>query len=159
MSAPVFADTFYYLALINPRDAAHSRALQSTRRVSAKVVTSAWVIQELADGLAAPPARDSFLRFLSALEADPNTRIVDPQASLWRKGLALYRSRPDKDWPLTDCISFEIMREQGITDALTVQMARHPEIAGWIWFNEAKERDWRVWSDERSLEAFRESLP
>ena len=128
MNAPVFADTFHYLALINPRDAAHARALNASQRVSMEVVISAWVIQELADGLAMPPCRDGFLRLLSALEADPNTEIIEPDAALWRRGLDLYRSRGDKSWSLTDCISFEIMRRRGMTDALTAD--HHFEQAG-----------------------------
>ncbi len=46
-----------------------------------------------------------------------------------------------------------------ITDALTVQIPKHPEIAGWIWFNSNKEKDWRVWSDQASLQAFNAALP
>ena len=128
MSSVVFADTFYYLALINPRDAAHSRALEASRKTFTQVVTSACVIQELADGLAAPPARDGFRRLLSSLEADPNTLLIEPDAALWRRGLELYRSRTDKAWSLTDCISFEIMRQHGIMEALTAD--RHFEPAG-----------------------------
>jgi len=128
MNSVVFADTFYYLALINPRDAAHTRALEASRKSSTKVVTSAWVIQELADGLAAPPVRDGFLRLLSSLEAEPDTLIIEPDTALWRRGLDLYRSRTHKAWSLTDCISFEIMRQHGITEALTAD--RHFEQAG-----------------------------
>jgi uncharacterized protein len=117
MSKPVFGDTFYYLALVSTGDAAHARAVSFG--ASAAVVTSAWVIQELADGLAKPPARLGFLRLLSVLEADPHTTIVDPSIDLWRRGLELYKSRTDKAWSLTDCISFEIMRELGIAEALT----------------------------------------
>jgi len=46
-----------------------------------------------------------------------------------------------------------------ITDALTVQIPKHPEIIGWVWFNENKEQDWRVWSDPASLQAFKQALP
>jgi len=45
-----------------------------------------------------------------------------------------------------------------IRDALGRGLQQHPEVAGWIWFNENKERDWRIWSDPQSLAAFRESL-
>jgi uncharacterized protein len=119
MNQAVFADTFYYLALVNPRDAAHERAVAVGNRISGSVLTSAWVIQELADGLAAPPARSGFLRLLAALESDRHTTIVGPTEELWKRGVHLYRSRPDKGWSLTDCISFEIMQDNGITDALT----------------------------------------
>ena len=46
-----------------------------------------------------------------------------------------------------------------ITDALTVQLLKYPQIKGWVWFNEKKERDWRVWSDQNSLKAFQAALP
>lgn len=46
-----------------------------------------------------------------------------------------------------------------ITDALTVQIPKHPEIKGWIWFNENKERDWRINSDTNALNAFKSALP
>ncbi len=46
-----------------------------------------------------------------------------------------------------------------ITDALTTQMQKHPEIKGWVWFHENKERDWRINSDQESLNAFRRALP
>lgn len=45
-----------------------------------------------------------------------------------------------------------------ITDALTTQIRKYPEIAGWIWFNENKEHDWRIWSDAASLEAFQKAI-
>jgi predicted nucleic acid-binding protein len=128
VSSVVFADTFYYLALVNPRDVAHARALEASRKSVRRVVTSAWVIQELSDGPADPPARHGFLRLLSSLQADANTSLVEPDPALWRRGLELYRSRGDKAWSLTDCISFEIMRQHGITEALTAD--RHFEQAG-----------------------------
>jgi uncharacterized protein len=128
MSQIAFADTFYYLALGNPRDSAHQQALSISNQFRGRIVTSAWIIQELADGLAIPPARNGFLNLLTALEQDDRTTIVEPDFEHWRLGLELYRSRPDKSWSLTDCVSFEIMRERGVNDALTAD--RHFEQAG-----------------------------
>ncbi len=45
-----------------------------------------------------------------------------------------------------------------ITDAISVQIPKHPEIKGWIWFNEQKERNWLVWSDLNSLAAFKTAI-
>jgi beta-mannanase len=45
-----------------------------------------------------------------------------------------------------------------ITDALTVQIPKYPEIKAWVWFNERKEKDWRIWSDDASLQAFRNAV-
>lgn len=65
---------------------------------------------------------------LDALEGDPDVLVVPADASLFRRGVDLYRQRPDKDWSLTDCISFVVMEEQGLTDALTAD--HHFEQAG-----------------------------
>jgi uncharacterized protein len=119
MITPVFADTAYYLALVSPRDVLHARAVSLSEVLAEPVVTSAWVIQELADILASPPARSGFLHLLDTLVADPHTTIVEPDPGLWRRGLVLFRARPDRRWSLTDCVSFEVMRERGLSRALT----------------------------------------
>jgi len=62
--APVFADTAYYLALLNPRDALHARSLEQSRALISPVLTTAWVVHELADGLSSPISRGAFLSFL-----------------------------------------------------------------------------------------------
>jgi hypothetical protein len=46
-----------------------------------------------------------------------------------------------------------------ITDALSVQLPKYTEVKAWIWFNENKEQDWRVWSDEAALKSFKAALP
>src|SRR4051812_21860028 len=119
MTRPVFADTSYYLALINHRDALHGRALAASRARSGPVVTTAWVVQELADGLSSPGTRGALLRFLGTLAADEGSTLIGPDPGLWRRGLDLYRARPDKGWSLTDCISFVVMADLGLTEALT----------------------------------------
>ncbi len=45
-----------------------------------------------------------------------------------------------------------------IKDALQVQLPKHPEIKGWVWFNELKSHNWLVWSDQTALDAFRASI-
>jgi predicted nucleic acid-binding protein len=46
-------------------------------------------------------------------------RIVAQTADSFRSGFDLYRTRLDKGYSLTDCISMQTMRSEGITDALT----------------------------------------
>jgi uncharacterized protein len=62
------------------------------------------------------------------LEADQKAEIVLPGPALWQRGIELYAERPDKGWSLTDCISFVVMQDRGITDALTAD--HHFEQAG-----------------------------
>jgi hypothetical protein len=118
MSA-LFADTFYFLALLNAEDEHHGAADRFESTSDQRLVTTAWVLTELADGIAETAGRTLFETFLAELEDDPNTEIVLPEPELWRRGVKLYASRPDKEWTLTDCISFVVMTERGITGALT----------------------------------------
>jgi len=57
-------------------------------------------------------------------------RIVRSGPQLFQRGLKLYDERPDKEWSLTDCISFVVMKDEGISDALTGD--QHFEQAGFI---------------------------
>lgn len=125
---PVFADTFYFLALLHVDDAAHASALRLSQTRTDPLLTTVWVLTEVADALAMPGMREGFPRLLAALRADPACTIVLPTQSLFDQGVRLYEERPDKDWSLTDCISFVVMREYGATQALTGD--RHFEQAG-----------------------------
>jgi uncharacterized protein len=115
----VFADTFYFIALLSPSDAAHNLAKKLTTSRSSKLVTTAWVLTELANSLSQRNTRDGFVRTLKALRSNPTTLITGPEQRLYDAGIELYQARPDKDWSLTDCISFVVMEERGILEALT----------------------------------------
>lgn len=115
----LFADTFYYIALLSPTDAAHTRAVEFTRTYNELMVTTAWIITELADGMADVSTRQAFTDFYDAVRVDPQVSVVQPERYYFDDGLELYRTRPDKDWSLTDCISFVVMQRQGIIEALT----------------------------------------
>jgi predicted nucleic acid-binding protein len=117
MSA-VFADTFYFLALLNDQDAAHHESLQFAN-TARPVVTTAWVLTEVGDAFSAPENRPAFLELLDLLKASPDARIVEPSLELFERGVDLFRQRPDKEWSLTDCISFVVMRDAGLNEALT----------------------------------------
>lgn len=125
---PVFADSFYYLALLSERDAAHARAVAFTRQAHSRMVTTDCVLTEVADAMADPPHRLLFLRLLEALRNDPSATVVPASRELFDQAVDLYAGRGDKSWSLTDCASFVVMEQQGITDALTGD--RHFEQAG-----------------------------
>ena len=125
---PVFADTFYYLALLIPGESAHNQAVAVTEQMKYRIVTTAWVLTELGNAMASPKNRGVFVRFVEALAARPEVAIVPPSQSLFEKGMALYSKRQDKSWSLTDCISFVVMRQHKISTALTGD--RHFEQAG-----------------------------
>lgn len=115
----IFADTFYFLALLNPSDEAYQRARAITANQQSRLVTTAWVLTELANALCKHEVRAGFLEMLRALRSDPAAAIVGPDQRWFDAGLELYASRPDKDWSLTDCISFVVMQDRGIAEALS----------------------------------------
>jgi len=59
------------------------------------------------------------LRLLRDIANDPQTTVISAEHNWFDQGVALYSVRLDKQWPLTDCISFVIMQSMGITEALT----------------------------------------
>jgi predicted nucleic acid-binding protein len=83
------------------------------------LVTTPWVLVEVADGLAGSPDRGKFDELLHFLRSHKHVTVAPLDQQVFDQGVELYTRRPDKDWSLTDCISFVVMREHGITDALT----------------------------------------
>jgi uncharacterized protein len=129
---PVFADTFYFIALLNPSDAAHEPASSFGRgkRQRPPILTTGFVLTEVADALCHQSQRELFINLLKVLRARRFFTIVPPSEGLFDAGVELYSRRPDKDWSLTDCISFHVMRDQGISEALTAD--KHFEQAGFV---------------------------
>ena len=115
----VFADSFFFLALVNAHDEAHEKAIRACQQTDQILVTTGWVITEVADGLSRVPNRAQVSEFLNALKNDPEVEIILPSRELFEMGLELYSKYGDKGWTLTDCISFVAMKEEGISDALT----------------------------------------
>ena len=115
----VFADTFFFLALLNKTDEAHNLAVAFARTDSRPYLTTEWFLTEIGDAFSARGSRSQFLRLLELLNSDRQSLVVPATHELFERGVALYSLRLDKDWSLTDCISFVVMRERGITDALT----------------------------------------
>lgn len=115
----VFVDSFYLLALFNPRDAAHDKAVASSRSIRSQLVTTDGVLIEVADALSNPANRVACVKLLDDFRRSSRVVVISSSRELFERGWQLYAARPDKDWSLTDCISFIVMQERGITDALT----------------------------------------
>jgi predicted nucleic acid-binding protein len=127
---PVFADTSYYLALVNPDDPEHARAVRWGRRQRPAVVVSEFVLLELGNSMSRGPDRDVFLRLLDLVRNDEHTRVIAASTELFERARRLYARRPDQSWSLTDCSSFDVMTTLNITDALTTD--HHFEQAGFV---------------------------
>jgi len=125
----IFADTFYYIAFLSPSDEAHELAVAFTQGYDGKMVTTEWVLTEVADGLASPVTRNACAAFIDGMRRDSDINIVPATSMFFSEGLLLYRNRKDQDWSLTDCISFVVMEREGLTEALTGD--HHFEQAGY----------------------------
>jgi uncharacterized protein len=115
----VFADTVYFLALLNPADQWHPQAMSVSLQPPGPLLTTEFVLTEVGDGLSQPGNRARFTRLLELLKNQPDVEIVPASSGLFRQGCALYTQRSDKEWSLTDCTSFVVMKERAIDQALT----------------------------------------
>ena len=126
---PCFADTYFFLALLNAKDVTHQKAL-AANRIKRPVVTSAWIMIELGDHLCDEQNRHLFRDLLAVLQKDVRYQIVPADQSTLDDATDLYNRRPDKSWSLTDCTSFILMGRAGLTEALTAD--HHFEQAGFL---------------------------
>jgi predicted nucleic acid-binding protein len=122
----VFADSFYWLALLNRRDQFHSEVMKC--RLDKPVVTSAAVLLEVMDALCLQQWRSIAFRFWNRIATSGNPILVPFSESLLERAVVLFGQRLDKDWSLTDCISFVLMQDRGIHEVLTAD--HHFEQAG-----------------------------
>ncbi len=100
----VFADSFYFFAILSASDAGHAKAVAISHTLKGRIVTTDWVLTEVADGLARPPRRSVFAPFRQDILANPGIIVVRFSAEWNEAGIDLYAQRPDKEWSLTDCI-------------------------------------------------------
>ena len=123
----VFADTSFYLALLRGDDPVHSQALAESRTAHS-IVTTEFILLELGNACARAADHADFLALVAGLRASPRAIIVPLGSHFLDRGMQLMSERQDKDWSLTDCVSFVVMKEHGLHDALTTD--RHFEQAG-----------------------------
>lgn len=129
----VFIDTAAWISLIDTNDQLHGVAhgiLQQLYQQKARLVTTEFVLLEVADGFSRPRTRTTVIAYLNGLRQMKPLRIVPLDQTVLEQAWQLYCSRPDKDWGLTDCTSFVVMEQQQITEAFTSD--RHFEQAGFV---------------------------
>jgi uncharacterized protein len=115
----VFADTLFYVALLSRRDTCHQAAVSWASNHRLSVVTTEFVLLEAANFCRSPRDRQRFGRFIESLKLNPLTTIVPCDSNWFQRGLERFKTRSDKEWSLTDCISFVVMEEFALTEALT----------------------------------------
>lgn len=125
----LFLDTAFIQALLNPRDDYYSQAKRLLPRIRA--ASEVWITEaifaEVGNALSALN-RNGAVQFIQQCYQTENIRIVGIDTELLIQALALYESRTDKTWGLTDCISFVVMQTQRLNEAVTAD--RHFVQAG-----------------------------
>lgn len=115
----VFVDTFALIAWLNPNDDAHANVQTYLATYKGKLITTDWVLMEVADALCRPTTRNTVLQFLHTVRTDPKYEIVPCCDERYNHGLSIFGMHEDKQWSLTDCISFGVMKSYKIQEALT----------------------------------------
>lgn len=128
MSAGIFLDTSYVLALVNTADQYHEQARRVAATVESPFVTTEAVLVEIGNALSRARWRHLAIDTLHDLRTDPDIKVVPVSSELFEQAVALFSARSDKEWGLTDCISFVVMEQRNLTQALTTD--RHFEQAG-----------------------------
>ncbi len=117
----IFADTGYWTALWNPRDALHHKALAlSASHEHTAVITTEMVLVETLNAVAGKGSyrRQVAIDMLRRIERTPNIEIIPQTPAQFRTALERYTARADQTWSLTDCASFLVMEDRHITEAL-----------------------------------------
>ena len=127
----VFADTGYWVALLNPHDQLHNKATELSKSLNpVHIVTSEMVLTEVLNDFS---KRSDYLRkvateLIDNINKNPNITVISQTSQQFKQGLELYKNRLDKNWSLTDCVSFKIMEQMDIYEALAYD--KHFEQAG-----------------------------
>lgn len=129
----VFADSGFFIALVDVTDQLHDHALKwAVGRRDDAIVTTQMALTETLNHVSrrGSEIRDEVGELVGELEHQPGVEIVPQTDEQFRAAVEFYLQRPDKRWSLTDCASFLVMQERGITEALAYD--RDFEQAGFV---------------------------
>ena len=127
----VFVDTSFLIALLNSQDADHTVALVLQAELASQPVdklTSEYILLELGDGLSKLRYRNLAVQTVELLKQDSTFHIIPASNEIWKNAWSLFTSYQDKEWSLTDCTSFVLMRQFNLNSALTAD--KHFQQAG-----------------------------
>jgi len=117
----VFADTGYWIAMIDKGDARRSAAVDAAIKIGGtRIVTTSAVLTEVLNHFSGLTGiyRDNVAFFIQRTMNSDDVRVVRVADPLFNDGLTMYAAYRDKKWSHVDCMSFAVMRRRGITDAL-----------------------------------------
>lgn len=117
----VFADTLYWIALINPKDQWRTAAVNASAKIKSNLLTSDEVLTETLNYFsnARQETRVKAVNEVRAILLNVNIEIVSCSHNAFLDAVDLYENRPDKGYSLTDCISMNVCRHHGVSEVLT----------------------------------------
>jgi predicted nucleic acid-binding protein len=118
----IFVDSFAWIAAINKSDNYHAAALRIVEDLlskRAKLITTNYVIIETVNALSKVEFRKTVIEFINKLEKSPSVEIIKITEDIYDRAWRLYQQRMDKDWGITDCTSFEVMKMFNLKRAFT----------------------------------------
>ena len=124
----IFIDTGYLLAVVSPRDTLHICSQLWAQAIREPLLVSEYVLWEMVNGLSMPKDRPKAHALLAHIRAATDCEVVAASQELFQAGLQRHADRSDKEWSLTDCLSFIVMERRAIRRALTYD--HHFEQAG-----------------------------
>ena len=114
-----FIDTNFITALVNERDELHAKALELSERFEGqKFLLTDAILLESGNALA-KRFRTEIIDIIDQFQNSADVEIVRLDPEIFEAGFNLFKQHTDKTWGLVDCISFVVMNERGITEALT----------------------------------------
>jgi len=115
----IFVDTLFVVALINQRDQYHQQAseLADSLEIHPLITTDA-VLLEIGNALARN-YKDEAVEIIEHFLTSNEVEIVRLTPELFTQAFTLYKTHQDKAWGLVDCISFVVMKQTAVTQALT----------------------------------------
>ena len=119
---PIFADTCYWVALLLERDALHRVALRLSNELAhRRIMTSELVLVEVLNfmGRYGEAKRRAAVSLITGFRNNANVRVKPMRTEQFWDAVALYNARPDQEWGLVDCASFQLMTANNIREVLT----------------------------------------
>ncbi len=129
----VFVDSSGWIALVNNRDSLHDQARQvylDKLKSGARLLTTTAVLLEVGNWLSPSNLRTLALDLLDKIEASSLIEVTYVDSNLYDAGWELFLEQSDKDWGVTGCMSFVVMRERRIVEALSAD--HHFQQAGFV---------------------------
>jgi predicted nucleic acid-binding protein len=114
----IFVDSGFFIAAFEKADQLHPRARLWSMAIRDSLLTTEFVLLETYNHFFQKSDRAKVAVIQQAVTANPQYGVVGLSSELLAAGVSYYLARPDKDWSLTDCVSFHVMREHNITQAL-----------------------------------------